>query len=81
VIGKKKTAVYVVLVTIFSTLAGLIFGVWVNGAKVWVVLGLLVASIAVMALTLAGLTRLGRRKAAAVETSQRCHSRNLQTRR
>jgi hypothetical protein len=26
VIGKKKTAVYVVLVTIFSTLAGLIFG-------------------------------------------------------
>ncbi len=30
VIGKKKTAVYVVLVTIFSTLAGLIFG-WVAG--------------------------------------------------
>lgn len=28
VIGKKKTAVYVVLVTIFSTLAGLIFG-WI----------------------------------------------------
>ena len=30
VIGKKKTAVYVVLVTIFSTLSGLIFG-WVVG--------------------------------------------------
>ncbi|MGC9521821.1 MAG: permease, partial [Anaerolineae bacterium] len=30
VIGKKKTAVYVVLVTVFSTLAGLIFG-WVAG--------------------------------------------------
>jgi uncharacterized membrane protein YraQ (UPF0718 family) len=30
VLGKKKTAVYVVLVTIFSTLAGLIFG-WVVG--------------------------------------------------
>jgi len=30
VIGKKKTAVYVVLVAIFSTLAGLIFG-WVAG--------------------------------------------------
>jgi uncharacterized membrane protein YraQ (UPF0718 family) len=69
VIGKKKTAVYVVLVTIFSTLSGLIFGVWVNGANGWVVLGLLVASIAVLALTLAGLTRLGRRKAAAVEAS------------
>ena len=69
VIGKKKTAVYVVLVTIFSTLAGLIFGVWVNGANGWVVLGLLVASIAVLALILTGLTRLGRRKAAAVEIS------------
>jgi hypothetical protein len=32
VIGRKKTAVYVILVTIFSTLSGLIFGVWVNGA-------------------------------------------------
>ena len=30
VLGKKKTAVYVVLVTIFSTLSGLIFG-WVVG--------------------------------------------------
>ncbi len=30
VIGKKKTAVYVVLVTIFSTLAGLIFGWFVR---------------------------------------------------
>jgi uncharacterized membrane protein YraQ (UPF0718 family) len=69
VIGKKKTAVYVVLVAIFSTLAGLIFGVWVNGANGWVVLGLLVASIAMLALILAGLTRLGRRKAAAVEIS------------
>jgi hypothetical protein len=28
VIGKKKTAIYVILVTIFSTLSGLIFG-WV----------------------------------------------------
>jgi len=30
VIGRKKTAVYVVLVTIFSTLAGLIFGWFIN---------------------------------------------------
>ncbi len=30
VIGKKKTAVYVFLVTIFSTLSGLIFGMWVD---------------------------------------------------
>jgi uncharacterized membrane protein YraQ (UPF0718 family) len=26
IIGKKKTAIYVILVTVFSTLAGLIFG-------------------------------------------------------
>jgi len=31
VIGKKKTAVYVVLVTIFSTLSGLIFGWFIQG--------------------------------------------------
>jgi uncharacterized membrane protein YraQ (UPF0718 family) len=30
VIGKKKTAVYVILVTIFSTLSGLIFGWFIN---------------------------------------------------
>ncbi len=67
VIGRKKTAVYVVLVTIFSTLSGLIFGVWVNGASVWSVLGLVALSIAVLAVVLAGLTRLGQRKAAAAE--------------
>ena len=30
VIGKKKTAVYVSLVAVFSTLAGYLFGVWLN---------------------------------------------------
>ena len=30
VIGRKKTAVYVILVAIFSTLAGLIFGLFIN---------------------------------------------------
>lgn len=30
VIGRKKTAVYVVLVTIFTTLAGLLFGSWLE---------------------------------------------------
>jgi uncharacterized membrane protein YraQ (UPF0718 family) len=67
VIGRKKTAVYVVLVTIFSTLSGLIFGVWVNGASGWIVLGLVALSIAVLAVVLTGLTRLGQREAAATE--------------
>ncbi|HET90003.1 MAG TPA: permease, partial [Chloroflexi bacterium] len=43
VIGRKKTAVYVTLVTIFSTLSGLLFGAWVNGTNAWVILIILVA--------------------------------------
>jgi len=43
VIGRKKTAVYVTLVTIFSTLSGLLFGTWVNGTNAWVILVILVA--------------------------------------
>jgi uncharacterized membrane protein YraQ (UPF0718 family) len=39
VIGKGKTAVYVVLVTIFSTLSGLLFGFWVDGTNAWWIVG------------------------------------------
>ena len=39
VIGKGKTAVYVVLVTIFSTLSGLLFGAWVDGKNAWWIVG------------------------------------------
>jgi uncharacterized membrane protein YraQ (UPF0718 family) len=49
VIGKGKTTVYVVLVTIFSTLSGLLFGAWVNGANAWLILGILVVGIALLA--------------------------------
>jgi uncharacterized membrane protein YraQ (UPF0718 family) len=58
VIGHKKTWVYVGLVTVFSTLAGLLYGAWVDGASVWLILGYLAAIIAVLAL---GLWLLGRR--------------------
>ena len=51
VIGGKKTAVYVVLVTIFSTLSGLLFGLWLDTTSVWVEVGL----IAAVALVLLGL--------------------------
>jgi hypothetical protein len=57
VIGKKKTAVYVVLVTIFSTLAGLLFGMWVNGVSVWVIALILLAGIAALALASAWINR------------------------
>jgi uncharacterized membrane protein YraQ (UPF0718 family) len=41
VIGKSKTAVYVTLVTVFSTLSGLLFGAWVDGISGWLIIGLL----------------------------------------
>ncbi len=49
VIAGKKTALYVVLVTIFSTLSGLLFGAWVDGANVWLILGGTVAGVVVVA--------------------------------
>jgi uncharacterized membrane protein YraQ (UPF0718 family) len=67
VIGQKKAWVYVAWVTLFSTLAGLLYGAWVGGANAWLVLGLVAASTALLALMLIGLARLGRRKDAAAE--------------
>ena len=48
VIGRKKTTVYVVLVTVFSTLAGLLFGGWVEGLSGWAIAGILAGSIALL---------------------------------
>ncbi|MGD8244717.1 MAG: permease [Anaerolineae bacterium] len=48
VIGRKKTAVYVVLVTIFSTLAGLLFGGWLEGMNLWLIGAILLGSIALV---------------------------------
>jgi len=48
VIGRKKTAVYVVLVTIFSTLAGLLFGGWLEGMSTWVVAAILLGSVGLL---------------------------------
>jgi uncharacterized membrane protein YraQ (UPF0718 family) len=50
VIGKGKTAAYVVLVTLFSTASGLLFGAWVNGTNAWLIVGLTLAAITVVAL-------------------------------
>jgi uncharacterized membrane protein YraQ (UPF0718 family) len=57
VIGNKKTWVYVGLVTVFSTLAGLIYGAWVDGASAWLIVGYLLVILAVLA---AGLWLAGR---------------------
>ena len=70
IIGSKKTWVYVGLVTVFSTLAGLIYGAWVDGASAWRILGYLLAIIAVLALGLRLVGRRDRRLEAAAEARQ-----------
>ncbi|MEA3376468.1 MAG: permease [Chloroflexota bacterium] len=61
VIGRKKTAVYVVLVTIFSTLAGLLFGGWVEGMNGWVIAAILAGSVAALLVLAAWTSRHERR--------------------
>jgi len=53
IIGKLKTWVYVGWVALFSTLAGLLYGSWVNGASIWLILLILVVFLGAMALCLA----------------------------
>jgi len=57
VIGKAKAWVYVAWVTLFSTLAGLLYGAWVDGTSA-LLLGLyLVAGLAIVAAAVAWLQR------------------------
>ena len=43
IIGKLKAWVYVGWVSLFSTMAGLLYGAWVNGTSIWIVAGYLLA--------------------------------------
>jgi hypothetical protein len=58
IIGRLKAWTYVGWVALFSTLAGLLYGAWVDGTSAWLVAGYLAAFLAAMAL---GLYLLGRR--------------------
>jgi hypothetical protein len=62
VIGRKKTAVYVVLVTIFSTLAGLLFGSWLEGLNPWAIAGIVFGSVALLITIAVWTGRQGRQK-------------------
>jgi uncharacterized protein len=48
IIGKTKAWTYVAFVALFSTLSGLIYGAWIDGAAVWIVGGYLAAFIAAL---------------------------------
>lgn len=70
VIGSNKAWVYVAWVTLFSTLAGLIYGAWVNGASAWLILLYLALAVGVLAV---GLLLLGRHTRHQVEVSAEAH--------
>jgi uncharacterized membrane protein YraQ (UPF0718 family) len=66
VIGRAKTWVYVGWVTVFSTLAGLIYGAWIDGISPWVLLLYLIVGVAVL---VAGLAWIGRRQRVGAEAT------------
>ena len=67
VIGNKKTWVYVAWVTLFSTLAGLLYGAWVNGTSAWLILVYLMVLIGLLAL---GLAWVGKRRHQAMVSAE-----------
>ncbi len=52
VIGRAKTWIYVGLVTIFATTAGLLYGAWVDGASLWLILAALAIFLGLLVLAL-----------------------------
>ncbi|MGC8781428.1 MAG: permease [Anaerolineae bacterium] len=52
VIGRRKAWTYVGWVALFSTLAGLLYGAWVDGASAWLILGGTFVGLALLALLL-----------------------------
>jgi uncharacterized membrane protein YraQ (UPF0718 family) len=52
IIGSKKTWVYVGWVTLFSTLAGLLYGAWKDGAALWLIVAYLAGILGILALGL-----------------------------
>ena len=70
IIGHKKAWTYVVLVALFSTLSGLIYGAWVDGASAWVLLAYLATAIGALALALTVIDRRNRRVVAVAHGTQ-----------
>jgi hypothetical protein len=60
IIGRRKTWTYVAWVALFSTLAGSLYGAWVDGASAWLIAGYVAAFVGLLA---AGLWLVGSRAA------------------
>ncbi|MGQ9516075.1 MAG: permease [Anaerolineae bacterium] len=52
IIGRRKTWTYVGFVALFSTLAGIVYGVWVDGAPIWRLLSYIVGGLALLVVML-----------------------------
>jgi len=65
IIGRTRAWTYVGWVALFSLMSGLLYGAWVDGTSIWLILAYLAGLLAILAagLTLAG--RMSRRRAAA----------------
>jgi uncharacterized membrane protein YraQ (UPF0718 family) len=62
IIGRLKAWVYVVWVTLFSTLAGLLYGAWIDGTRAWLILAYLAAFLAILAFSLWLISRRNRQE-------------------
>lgn len=62
IIGRRKAITYVGLIALFSTIAGLLYGAWVNQARPELLVMALLIIIALLALTLFILNRRNRRE-------------------
>jgi len=63
IIGKTKAWTYVAWVTVFSTLAGLIYGAWVDGTSIWLLALYLAAGLTLLAMGLRWVGKLQRTRA------------------
>ena len=64
IITRRKAWAYAGLVAVFSTASGLIYGAWVDGASVWLLLAYLAGFVAVLGLALYLISRRNARPAA-----------------
>jgi hypothetical protein len=68
IIGRLKAWVYVGWVAVFSTLAGLLYGAWVDGTSLWIVALYLIAILALLTVSLWLLNRRNEAKTVAAHS-------------
>ncbi len=68
IIGRRRAWTYAAVVAVFSTLSGLIYGAWVDGASLWRLAAYLAASLLALALGLYLIDKRNRQEAELTET-------------